>query len=92
MDEIARENRGVSWHSRRIFLQLEKCLDGMEKPKEAESVGVEIEQSFKEVFKAVQVSWGKDGDWAEVISVPGMRPSGKREKVEHYCGYIFAKC
>ncbi len=43
------------------FLQLEKCLHGMEKPKEAESVGVEVEQSFEEVLKAVQYhgeGWG----------------------------------
>ncbi len=91
MDEIARENRGYL-ALKTDFLQLEKCLQRMEKPKEPESVGVEIEQSFKEVLKAVQVSWGRMGTGAEVLSVPGMRPSGKREKVEHYCGYIFAKC
>ncbi len=41
------------------FLQLEKCLDVLENSGEPESVGAEVERSFKAIFKAVQLSWGR---------------------------------
>ncbi len=53
---------------------------------------MEVGKKFQRDIQCCAVDHGEDGELADVLSVPGMRPSGKREEVERFCRCIFAKC
>ncbi len=64
MDGSARENRGNTG-TQTDFELLEEFLLRIDNSIERQSIAEEVMQVFKDIFKAVQVSWGR--------MVPGLR-------------------
>ncbi len=67
------------------FELLGKCFPRVENSMEPLSIAEETRQGFKDIFRAVQLSWGRMVTGLRVFQFNVMRPSGKQEKVEcHY--------